>query len=245
MGPTLYNFYINDAPRVKHVDEGIFADDKALYTSSYRISAIVNRLNQAAAKVHKYYNKWKIKINTAKSESILFTKRRPSLNKNVCINNHTVEWSNTVKYLGLMLDSKLTFTNHIKYAADKALKLLLKYYPILNKKSSLSTLNKLNIYKVIVRPAMLYASPVWSLTCRSNFQKLQIMQNKFLRLAGNYRTYTEINKMHRDLHIETVFDFVKNATTKFFDKIADHENPLMKNLQVITGRHKNVKNILK
>ena len=144
-----------------------------------------------------------------------------------------------------MLDSKLTFSAHIKYAADKALKLLLKYYPILNKKSSLSSSNKLNIYKVIVRPAMLYASPVWSMTCQSNLHKLQIQQNKFLRLAGNYRRYTEINKMHRDLNIETVFDYIKNVMIKYFDKIAGHENPFMRNLKVSSGRHKNVKHILK
>ena len=57
LGPVLYYYYINDAPRVKQVDEGVSADDKALITSSYRISAITNRLNQAAAKVRKYYNK--------------------------------------------------------------------------------------------------------------------------------------------------------------------------------------------
>lgn len=73
LGPILYNLYINDAPRVKLVDESDYADDKACITASYRISAIVNRLNQAAAKIYKYYSKWKIKINTQKSEAIIFT----------------------------------------------------------------------------------------------------------------------------------------------------------------------------
>ena len=87
----------------------------------------------------------------------------------------------SVKYLGLILDSKLTFTKHISYVSDKALNSLIKFYPLLNKNSKLSCNNKLIIYKVIVRPAMLYACPVWSMTSRTNFLKLQIQQNKFLR----------------------------------------------------------------
>ena len=80
---------------------------------------------------------------------------------------------------------------------------------------------------------------------RLNFYKLQIQQNKFLRRAGNYRKYTEINKMHRDLNIQTVFNYVKCATAKNFDKIAGHKNPLIRNLATSTGRHKNIKHILK
>lgn len=244
MGPILFNYFISHAPRVKSVDEGIFADDKALLTFSYRISAIVNRLNQAADKTFKYYNKWKIKVNVQKTEAIIFTKRRPVINEKVCFNGHYVDWSKSVRYLGLFLDSKLTFTNHINYSSDKALSLLLKYYPLLNKKSVLSNENKLNIYKIIVRPAMLYASQVWSMTCQTNFSKLQVQQNKFLRLAGKYRKFTPISTLHKELNIETVYDYVKNATTRYFDGIADHDSILMRNLKTNTGRHKSVKYIL-
>ena len=57
------------------VDESIFADDKMLYTSSYRISAIVKRLQKAFDSNRKFYHKWKIKLNDGKTEAIIFTKR--------------------------------------------------------------------------------------------------------------------------------------------------------------------------
>lgn len=91
---------------------------------------------------------------------------------------------------------------------------------------------------------MLYAAPVWSMTCQTNFNKLQVQQNKFLRLAGNYRKAMPINQMHDDLNIEMVYEYVKVATTKYFDRIAQHESSLMRNLQINVGRHKNVKHIL-
>lgn len=82
------------------------------------------------------------------------------------------------------------------------------------------------------------------MTCQSNFLKSQIQQNNFLRLADNYRMYNEINKMHSELNIGTVFDYVKNAITKVFNKISSHKNLLMRNLKVTAGRHKNVKHIM-
>lgn len=244
MGPILFNYFINSAPWVKKVEEGVFAYDKVLSTSSDRIGAIINRLNQAAQKIHKYFNKWKIKLNIYKTEVIIFTKRRPVINEKVCFDGHYVDWSGSVKYLGLILDSKLTFTNHINYSTDKALKLLLKYYPLLNKNSVLIKDNKLNIYKIIVRPAMLYASPVWSMTCRTNFLKLHVQQNKFLRSAGNYRKFSLIRQMHDDLNIETVYDYVKRVAVRYFDRIAYHDSILMRNLKANPDRHKNIRHIL-
>lgn len=51
--------------------------------------------------------------------------------------------------------------------------------------------------------------------------------------------------MHRELNIDTVFDYIKKATTKYFDKITGHANPLMKNLKVSSSRHKNIQNSFK
>ena len=64
----------------------------------------------AINKIYKYYNKWKIKLNSLKTEAITFTKRRPIVRKNIVVNNIIIEWSNYVKYLRVYFDSKLNFT---------------------------------------------------------------------------------------------------------------------------------------
>lgn len=236
-----------DSPKSKHVEESTFADDKALISYSYRIGTIVKRLTEAFNKLYKYYNKWKIKINAAKTEAIIFTKRRPELTQEIVINNHDIPWMDCVKYLGVILDSKLNFTKHINFASDKALNLLIKYYPLLNRNSKLSYGNKLNVYKVIIRPAMLYASPVWSITSNSNFSKLQIQQNKFLRLAGNYRRFTRISDLHGQLNIDYVYDFVKNQTQNYFVRSMNHPNDYIRNLKCNSKRkvHRMIKYILR
>lgn len=81
--PLLLIIFINDAPKIKNVGESIFADDKLLYSASYRISEIVNRLQQALMVQKRFFHKWKIKLNLAKTELIVFTKRSPNLSCNV------------------------------------------------------------------------------------------------------------------------------------------------------------------
>lgn len=195
LGPLLFNFYIHDLPKLQDIYISLFADDMCLCSASYRVDTINNRLNKAVSKIYKYYTKWKIKVNDNKTEAILFTKRRPVLARCVKISNHEVDWVDDIKYLGVIFDRKLTFTTHVNYLYHNAIGKLVKLYPLLNGKSALNREKKLILYKTLVRPAMVYSCPAWSLTCKTNFGKLQRAQNKFLRVIGNYPRRTRIGKI--------------------------------------------------
>lgn len=247
LGPILFLIFINDAPKIKGVDDSIFADDKLMYTASYRISAIVKRLRQALKVNKRYYHKWKIKLNDSKTEIIIFTKRRPTL-IDFEMDNRIIQWSDYVKYLGVLLDTKLTFTKHVNYLTSKAIATLIKLYPIFNRRSFFSPENKMLLYKVIVRSALTYACPVWSMMCKSNFDKLQVVQNKFLRLVGNYRRWSPIKLIHDELEIEYVSDYIMQETKKYYNNIENHTNQLIVNIKYDTSlkyRHKRIMNALK
>ena len=118
---------------------------------------------------------------------------------------------------------------------------------MLNKKSNLSIENKLLIYKVIVRSAMVYACPVWSSTCKTNYDKLQIQQNKFLRLTGKYPMYYPVYKIHKELNIEYFSDFVKKLSTDYFCNFKSHCSTLIREINVPSGKYiqKRLMHILK
>jgi len=65
--------------------------------------------------------------------------------------NVTIPWSNTVKYLGLLLDSKLLFTKHLKAVLHKATSTFLKIFPLLARDSPLTIPNKILLYKLLLR----------------------------------------------------------------------------------------------
>lgn len=246
LGPILFLIFINDAPKIKGVDDSIFADDKLMFSSSFRISAIIKRLNQAYKANKRFFHKWKIKLNELKTEAILFTKRRPILDE-FYIDNIRISWSDSVKYLGVFLDSKLNFTKHINYIITKAISGLIKLYPLFNRHSHIRPHIKLLLYKVLIRSGLTYACPVWSITCKSNVNKLQITQNKFLRLVGNYRKWSMISVIHSELNIEYIQDFIQKMTVKYFDRIDNHVNNLILDIKYDTSikyKHKRIMHAL-
>jgi hypothetical protein len=70
-------FYLHEIPRTEGVQLSMYADDTALFVQSWRLDTITNRLNRAILSLHKYFTRWKIKMNPTKSQAIIFTKRRP------------------------------------------------------------------------------------------------------------------------------------------------------------------------
>ena len=48
-----------------------------------------------------------------KTETIIFTKRRPEIDENIIVKDKPIEWIEKVKYLRLVLDDKLTFEAHV------------------------------------------------------------------------------------------------------------------------------------
>jgi hypothetical protein len=217
-----------------------------MFTSSYIVTAIVNRLQTALHKNRRYFHRWKLKLNENKTEAIIFTKRRPELNVNIKIDNKEIPWSKSVKYLGIILDNKLNYTEHVNSISQKAIIKLINLYPILHRNSFITQENKLLLYKAVIRPNITYACPVWSYISKTKYNKLQILQNKFLRLTGKFRAFTPIFKMHDLLKIEYIFEHIKKLSLKYFNRLENHRNDLMRNIKYENTKykHKRVLNIV-
>ncbi|KAL9694098.1 hypothetical protein quinque_013383 [Culex quinquefasciatus] len=120
------------------------------------------------------------------------------------VEEQKVDWSQVVRYLGLLIDSKLLFRYHLDDRIIKGIAMLKKLYPIINRRSKASLKNKLAVYKMVVAPMLLYGSPVWQGCAMTHRKKLQVIQNKFLRLILNQPWRTRSSDIHRLASIEPV-----------------------------------------
>jgi hypothetical protein len=177
----------------------------------------------------RYFNKWKLRVNVSKTELILFTKRRPPDPQSLQFHNATISWSNTVKHLGVLLDSKLLFTKHLKRILHKAMGTLLKIFPILARDSPLTIPNKILLYKLLLRSMITYAAPIWSSTSLTNYRHLQVYQSKCLRVIADFPQRTRISNLHTHLQIIPIRQFIYHLTDKFFVSCPVHPNPLIRN----------------
>ena len=242
LAPWLFNLYLHDIPRTQGVPLYMFADDTALSAQSWRLVTVINRLNKGISTLQKYFTRWKIKMNPTKSQAILLTRRRPDSIPRLDI----CPWTENIKYLGLNLDTKLTFTHHINLITHRAIGALIKLFPLLSRNSQLSLHNKLLLYKMIIRPSMTYASPAWHFTSDSNIKSLQVVQNKFLRIIGDFPRRTKIENIHKALTIEPISSYILKTTNKFFSSSQTNKNPIISSIgaDLVTGKHKTIKHRL-
>lgn len=70
--------------------------------------------------------------------------------------------------------------------------------------------NKILIYKVCIRPIMIYAYPVWNNTSPTNIEKPQIIQNKCLNIILNNYSYKDNNHFLKidECHEETNNEYI-------------------------------------
>jgi hypothetical protein len=96
-----------------------------------------------------------MKTNDSKSTHIAFTTRRETCPP-VHINNIKLPQAEEVKYLGLHLDRRLTWRNHILAKRKQLGTTLTKMYWLLRRQSRLTTSNKLLGYKSTLKPIWTY-----------------------------------------------------------------------------------------
>ena len=100
------------------------------------------------------------------------------LNYDYSINGGVIQWKPFVLYLGIHVNSKLTWSDHCRIIASKATKLL----NVLRRTMyGCSTLAKDVAYKSIVRPSMEYACEVWNPHTERDCALLDVIQNRAAR----------------------------------------------------------------
>lgn len=237
LSPLLYSIFISDFKKPKNCDTMFYADDTGLTTDGKLTKTIIKKLQSGYKCCRKYLHKWKIKLNDEKTQAIIFPfnkspKRYPRTNLN--IGNLEVSFTNTVTYLGVTLDKNLSFGKHIEKTRNKALKCGRSLYPLLAPNSKLSHINKNVIYKSIIRPIMTYGCPVWSGAARTHIKKLQIIQNKQLKLINGLPWRFSTHQLHVNTGYQTIEDYMKKLVEKFQLRCMDSEFQLIRDL--VDGR---------
>lgn len=218
LSPILYNIFTADIPTFLNCVTSIFADDTAILSSDIFSANVMLNLQRALSDITKYFNKWNIMINPEKTQAIYFTRKRKQCfipQSLLRFMTHDIPWENNVKYLGVMLDTKLNFNNHIPYIINKINKITRIMYPLINKKSELNIQNKKLIMKAIFHPVLFYCAPVWSTSAKCHLAKLQVAQNKLLKMIFRLPWHYSTRRLHALANFELVKDKVERLTSNF------------------------------
>ena len=135
MGPLLFLIYINDLADGLSSNAKLFPDDTSLFSVVHDVDTSANELNNDLYQINKWAFQWKMNFNpdpSKQAHEIIFSRKtkkicHPSLRFNNSIvsqspyrfNNSIVSQSLCQKHLGIFLDSRLTFQEHLKVITTK------------------------------------------------------------------------------------------------------------------------------
>ena len=233
LGPFLYLIYTNDIPQSEEIHIATFADDTAILATGKTIEESTSKLQGTINRIHNWTSNWRIKLNESKSIHINFSNKNLQ-NLPIFINQQVIPYSNTAKYLGMTLDTKLKWKEHVKIKRKELDLKLRKMYWLLGRNSELSIGNKTLLYRQILKPVWTYGIQIWGCTNKTNIKIIQTFQNKVLRCIVDAPWYIRNDDLHRDLQVEYVSEEIIKNANKHIQRLQIHENDEIQ--QLISNR---------
>ena len=187
LGPLLFIIYINDlpcsAPLLKVL---LFADDTSALFRSRNESVLFSTMNEQLQRLERYFAVNKLSLNVRKTRSIAFLPKKVHFHyHNLYLEGQAIQWccspgapEKFFKFLGVLLDDKLTFKHHI----DKLYgKLCSASYAVSSSAKVLPTQTAINVYRSLYESNLMYCASTWGAS-KNKLQK-QILghQTKVLK----------------------------------------------------------------
>jgi len=119
LSPLLFALFVNDLPDKIRTNCLLFADDVKLYheiSSSHDSKLLQDDLDQLC----QWSGDWKLQLNPAKCKAFTITLKRKPVLTTYTIQNTPLEKVSVIRDLGIWLDTKLTFAEHINFTVCKA-----------------------------------------------------------------------------------------------------------------------------
>jgi hypothetical protein len=192
---------------LKNSTADIYADDTTIsYSDHYKISpqAISNGIQTDMNALQNWSNINRMTLNERKTKSMLITGKRldkklESLDLQIELNNTTIEQVDVFSLLGLKIDRRLTFDEHIDSLCNK----LSQRIGVLRKiKVFLPLEQRILYYNAMIKQPMMYGSTVWSACSRENLERVLRLQKRAARVildadmrANSAELFKKLNRL--------------------------------------------------
>jgi len=210
LGPLLFACYVAGIPLYIKTGCITYADDVKLY-HRIRCQDDITLLQSDLDRLLQWSNTWRLRLNPVKCKFITFTLRTSPLVSCYTLDGHQLERYSQIRDLGVLLDSKLTFSHHVDATMAKAnrmLGLLIRSMQMPNcpRQDRFDHKAVMCAFNAHVRSVLEYTSVIWSGAAVTHLARLERLQHRFLMWLGA-RTQSQCPPMDYDsllLHFNTM-----------------------------------------
>lgn len=134
MGPLLFLLYYNDISKASpDINIKLFADDTNLFVHGKNIVDLVNKANLHLQCLNEWLISNKLSLNIDKTCFSVFSNKKILTDISLKIDNISIKRQTNMKYLGVYIDEKLSWSVHIEYVTKKIVRFVGIFYKIRNK----------------------------------------------------------------------------------------------------------------
>ena len=218
LGPLLFLLYINDIINASHTLFPIlYADDTNIFVNGKSLDKLITSMNNELQKIVIWLDTNKLSLNLLKTHYMIFHSQARNFTScsDLVIRGHKIEKVDSTKFIGVILDSKLTWENHIQYIKTK----IAKSIGILCKaRKVLSQNTLLLLYYSIAYPHFLYCVEVWGNAAQTHLLSLILLQKRIVRVITFSRYNEHTKPLFRKLQILKLEDLYKSSIVAFLYK---------------------------
>ena len=150
-----------------------------------------------------------LSINLEKTQCMLLTNSKSFRNITITLNNVGIKQIHSARFLGVYIDDKITWKNHISYISNK----LAKSISILHRvKWTFDSRALWLLYYTLVLLYISYCAIIWGNTYCTNVLPIFTKQKKAIRIISNAKYNDNTSKLFCNLNILTIFQLVKLQT---------------------------------
>jgi len=202
----------------------LFANDTNLFLQDTSLSALESRLNVELEKISTWFKVNKLSLNLNKTNYILFTKKSKFTDNriHVKIDNVPIRKVKQTKFLGVIINDKLSWEDHIitiKGKISKGLGILTKL------RHYLPNHILVNLYYTLIHPYYDYCNIIWATGTSTYLNKLFLLQKRAMRLITNSPWLAHTAPIFNRLKVMTIFEINKLQIACFMFKVYTQQLP--------------------
>lgn len=196
LGPDLWNAMYDEILRIDMPEDSYlvgYADDIAAVITAKNTEEAQRKLNQVMIRTQAWMFDHGLTLAANKTELLILTKRHIPTEIPVYTVGGTLQSSKTIKYLGIHLDSKLTYWAQINHAVTKAGQVTAALSRLMANIGG-PTESKRKLLLATVQSVLLYGSEVWADSLKAEYRRKALgaaQRTAALRSASAYRTVSE------------------------------------------------------
>ena len=214
LAPLLFLIFINDIVNSSSLFHfSLFADDTCLYLKNPDLVDLYEICNVELKKVGEWILSNGLSLNVDKTVYIIFSGRKKIRNlQTLKIFDKPIVKVEQTKFLGLIIDSKLSWKPHTNFVRGKISRLI----GVLYKIGNCLTLDALKtIYHSLLFPHFNYGIIFWSAVSKTEFLKMFRLQKKVLRLITKSPKYSHTDPIFKSTRLLKLEDVVHLEMCKF------------------------------